>query len=59
MRNAAFVVAGVTLVVLLTSFTPVSWTRAPVSEPTLSSVSPSELMAAIKNLSTADQHHTH
>ena len=59
MRNAALVVVGVTLVVFLTSFTPVSWTRGPASEPMLGSVSPSELMAAIKNLPSADHHDAH
>jgi len=58
MRNAVLVVTGVTLVVLLSSFTPI-WTRAPAPEQTLSSVSPWELMGAAKNLPTADRHETH
>jgi len=59
MRNAAVLIAGATVLVLLTSFAPISWTKAPVTEQTLSSVSPWELMAGTKDLPTAERHDTH
>jgi len=59
MRNAGLLALAAVLAVLLASFTPAVWTSAAPDEPTLASVSPSELTLAAKNLPSADRHDTH
>jgi hypothetical protein len=59
MRNAGLLALAAVLAVLLASFTPAVWIDAAPDEPTLASVSPSELTLAAKNLPTGDRHDAH
>jgi hypothetical protein len=59
MRSAGLLALAAVLAVLLASFAPAVWMNAPSEEPTLASVSPSELTLAAKNLPSADRHDTH
>jgi len=59
MRTAALIVAGASVIALLSWFSPVVWRGAPRVEPTLASISISDLTLAAKLLPTADHHDAH